>query len=88
MKYQIKHRPEPIGTDNFWLRRDGQPLQASRIEKLVSIYGKKAGLKRCYAQTSNKKPGHGNSQDERGSYCSSACSRYSHLPQLSLTESS
>jgi integrase/recombinase XerD len=49
MKYKLKHRPEPIGTDNFWLKRDGQPLPASRIEKLVSMYGKKAGLKRCYA---------------------------------------
>ena len=49
MKYQLKHRPEPVGTGNFWLRRDGQPLPAGRIEKLVSMYGKKAGLKRCYA---------------------------------------
>jgi site-specific recombinase XerD len=49
MTYQLKHRPEPIGTDNFWLRHDGQPLPASRIEKLVSAYGKRAGLKRCYA---------------------------------------
>jgi len=49
MKYQLKHRPQPIGTDNFWLRRDGQPLPADRIEKLVSMYGRKAGLKRCYA---------------------------------------
>ena len=49
MRYQLKCRPEPIGTNNFWLRRDGQPLPASRIEKLISMYGKKAGLKRCYA---------------------------------------
>lgn len=49
MKYQLKHRSEPIGTDNFWLRRDGQPLPAGRIEKLISGYGRKAGLKRCYA---------------------------------------
>ena len=49
MKYQMKCRPEPIGTDNFWLRRDGRPLLPKRIEKLVSAYGKKAGLKRCYA---------------------------------------
>ena len=48
MKYQLKHRPEPVGTDNFWLRRDGQPLPASRIEKLVTMYGRKAGLNRCY----------------------------------------
>jgi len=49
MKYQMKCRPEPIGTDNFWLRRDGRPLLPKRIEKLISVYGKKAGLKRCYA---------------------------------------
>jgi integrase/recombinase XerD len=45
MKYQLKHRPEPIGTDNFWLKRDGTPLLAKRIETLVSYYGKKAGLR-------------------------------------------
>jgi len=49
MRYQMKCRPEPVGTDNFWLRRDGRPLLPKRIEKLVSAYGKKAGLKRCYA---------------------------------------
>ncbi len=49
MKYQMKCRPEPIGTDSFWLRRDGQPLLSMRIQKIVSAYGKKAGLKRCYA---------------------------------------
>ena len=48
MKYQLKHRTEPVGTDNFWLRYDGQPLSAGRIQKLVSMYGKKAGLQRCY----------------------------------------
>jgi integrase/recombinase XerD len=31
MKYQLKHRAEPLGTDSFWLRRDGQPLQAKRM---------------------------------------------------------
>jgi len=49
MKYQMKYRPEPVGTDNFWLRRDGRPLLPRRIQKLVSAYGKKAGLKRCYS---------------------------------------
>ena len=49
MKYQMKYRPEPVGTDNFWLRRDGRPLLPRRIQKLVSAYGRKAGLKRCYA---------------------------------------
>ena len=45
MKYQLKYRPEPIGTDKFWLKRDGTPLFAKRIEKLVSYYGRKAGLR-------------------------------------------
>jgi integrase/recombinase XerD len=49
MRYQLKHRPEPVGTDNFWLRHDGQALPPSRIEKLVTMYGKRAGLQRCYA---------------------------------------
>ncbi len=49
MKYQLKCRPEPVGTDNFWLKWDGQPLSSNRIQKIVSAYGKKAGLKRCYA---------------------------------------
>ena len=49
MKYQMKCRPEPLGTDNFWLRRDGQALSANRIQKLINKYGKKAGLDRCYA---------------------------------------
>jgi len=49
MKYQLKHRREPIGNDNFWLRRDGQPLPVARIQKLISKYGNMAGLKRCYA---------------------------------------
>jgi len=44
MKYQMKCRPEPVGTENFWLRQDGRPLLPKRIEKLISAYGKKAGL--------------------------------------------
>jgi len=49
MKYQQKHRPQPVGTDNFFLRFDGQPLKPSRIERLFAQYAKKAGLKRAYA---------------------------------------
>ena len=49
MKYQLKYRPEPIGTENYWLRYDGRPLLPKRIEKLINAYGAKAGLKRCYA---------------------------------------
>ncbi len=49
VKYKQRHRPKPMGTSNFWLRRDGRVLPANRIEKLIRMYGKKAGLGRCYA---------------------------------------
>jgi site-specific recombinase XerD len=48
MKYQQKYRLQPVGTDNFFLRFDGQPLKPNRIEKLFTLYAKKAGLKRAY----------------------------------------
>ncbi len=48
LKYKIKHRPEPVGTDQFWLTSDGRPLTFGRIEKLISTYGREAGFKRCY----------------------------------------
>jgi len=49
MKYQLKYRPEPMGTDNFFLRHDGRPVKDKAIQGLISAYGKKAGLERCYA---------------------------------------
>jgi site-specific recombinase XerD len=49
MKYQHQYRPEPVSGDYFWLRSDGKPLSAGRIQKLITKYGKKAGLARCYA---------------------------------------
>jgi len=48
LKYKLKHRPTPVGTDRFWLTITGAPLEADRIEKIVKEYGRKAGLKRCY----------------------------------------
>jgi len=48
LKYRMKHRPTPVGTDRFWLTVSGTPLEADRIEKLVREYGRKAGFKRCY----------------------------------------
>ena len=48
LKYKMKHRPTPVGTDRFWLTVSGTPLEADRIEKIVKEYGRKAGLKRCY----------------------------------------
>jgi site-specific recombinase XerD len=48
LKYKLKHRPEPLSTDRFWLTANGRPLDADRIEKIITGYGNKAGLKRCY----------------------------------------
>lgn len=48
MKYRLKHRLQPIGTDRFWLTVDGRALSSERIEKNVAYYGRKAGLGRCY----------------------------------------
>jgi site-specific recombinase XerD len=48
LKYKMKHRPAPVGTARFWLTRDGRPLEPGRIEKIISRYGKKAGLKKCH----------------------------------------
>ena len=49
LKYKLKYRPEPVGTEAFWLTPDGRPLTKERIEKLIADFGKMAGLKRCYA---------------------------------------
>lgn len=48
LKYKLKHRPEPAGTDRFFLTRDGRPLDPGRIAHLIAGYGKEAGLKRCH----------------------------------------
>jgi integrase/recombinase XerD len=48
LKYKLNHRPQPLGNDRFWPTREGRPLTPNRIEKIVSIHGKKAGLSRCY----------------------------------------
>ncbi|MFC2038631.1 tyrosine-type recombinase/integrase [Chloroflexota bacterium] len=48
LRYRMKHRPVPVGTDRFWLTIDGRPLEPGRIATIVSRYGKKAGLKKCH----------------------------------------
>ncbi len=48
LKYRLKYRPEPLATERFFLTVDGRPLDARRIEKIITEYGRKAGLKRCY----------------------------------------
>jgi site-specific recombinase XerD len=49
LKYKLRHRPEPIATDRFFLTVDGGALTAERIQKIIGEYGVQAGLKRCYA---------------------------------------
>jgi integrase/recombinase XerD len=48
LKYKLKHRPEPVATDRFFLTANGSALESDRIGKIISEYGKKAGIKRCY----------------------------------------
>ncbi|OGN88195.1 MAG: hypothetical protein A2158_06450 [Chloroflexi bacterium RBG_13_46_14] len=48
LKYKMKHRSTPIGTERFWLTFNGKPLEPGRIEKIITKYGNKAGLKNCY----------------------------------------
>ncbi len=45
MRYQVKCRPQPVGTNQFFLKSDGRPLTAGRIEKIISDYGKLIGLR-------------------------------------------
>ena len=48
LKYKLKYRPQPVGTDAFWLSEDGGQITLNRVESQISRYGKKAGLGRCY----------------------------------------
>ena len=43
--YNIFERPEPgVSTDKFFLTNDGYPLTAPRIQKILELIGKKAGI--------------------------------------------
>jgi site-specific recombinase XerD len=48
LKYKLKFRPEPVGTEAFWLSANDRALTGERIEKIIANFGKVAGLKRCY----------------------------------------
>jgi len=48
LKYRVQYRPEPIGTDNFFLTSDGRTLTVNRIEKMVRHFGNRADISRCY----------------------------------------
>jgi len=44
LKYQNKHRPDPLGNDRFFLTQEGTPLTENRVERIVRGYGVRAGL--------------------------------------------
>ncbi len=48
MKYKLKYRPQPMGTEAFWLTQTGQRIKPNRVEFLIRTYGKQVGLERCY----------------------------------------
>ena len=47
MKYIMQYR-QKSDSEGLWLKTDGDPLPSGRIERIVTLYGKKAGLSRCY----------------------------------------
>ncbi len=48
MKYKVKHRPQPLATNRFWLTMEGRPLSGDRIGAIFREYGAMMGI-RCYA---------------------------------------
>jgi site-specific recombinase XerD len=48
LRYKLKYRPQPIGTEAFWLTPDGARLTPNRVEFRIRRYGKQIGLERCY----------------------------------------
>jgi len=54
-RYINRYRPEPatVNSDFLFLTREGRPLTKDRVEKIMSYYGKKAGLRgvRCSPHT-------------------------------------
>jgi len=49
LTYKVKHRPQPLANERFFLTDDGRPLEPGRIEKVIREYGTRANLKRCHA---------------------------------------
>ncbi|MDM8000825.1 MAG: tyrosine-type recombinase/integrase [Dehalococcoidia bacterium] len=45
LKYQNRHRPDPLGNDHFFLTLEGRPLNENRVERIVRGYGVKAGIR-------------------------------------------
>jgi integrase/recombinase XerD len=54
-RYISRYRPEPLSANGniLFLNRDGKPLTKERVEKILTRYGRKAGLKgvRCSPHT-------------------------------------
>jgi site-specific recombinase XerD len=48
LKYKTKYRPQPLGTDAFWLGADGRRLTPNRAGFLIRKYGRQVGLDRAY----------------------------------------
>jgi site-specific recombinase XerD len=49
LRYRLRHRPKPKGhNDWFWLTDRGTQLKPRRIEQIVRVYGKRAGIQRCH----------------------------------------
>ncbi len=45
LKYKLSHRPEANSSDNFFLTRDGRPINKARVQKIIRRYGERAGIK-------------------------------------------
>ncbi len=45
LKYKLLHRAEANGSDNFFLTRDGRPINKARVQKFIRRYGERAGIK-------------------------------------------
>jgi len=45
LKYKLSHRAEANGSDNFFLTRDGRPINKARVQKFIRRYGERAGIK-------------------------------------------
>ena len=44
LKYQNRHRPDPLGNASYFLTLEGAPLSENRVERVVRQYGVGAGL--------------------------------------------
>ncbi|MBI2918539.1 MAG: tyrosine-type recombinase/integrase [Chloroflexi bacterium] len=45
LKYRVRFRPQPLANGRFFVSHDGRPLTGRRVERIISGYAQKAGLK-------------------------------------------